>query len=58
MKKRWQASGERLEPPDIHIALNQQDREDLERFRELVNKLTPRQRAEVTRRMLEKPDTP
>ncbi len=36
----------------------ERDRADLERFRAAAARLTARQKGEVIRRMLEKPDTP
>ncbi len=43
-------------PPAIHIS--ERDRADLERFRAAAAKLTAKQKGEVIRQMLGKPDTP
>lgn len=58
MKRKEGTGKDKVEPPGVHISLSKQDQEDLARFRAKVSRLTPQQKAEAIRRMLERPDTP
>ena len=58
MRRKEGTGKEKVEPPGVHISLSEQDQEDLARFRAQASRLTPRQKAEAIRRMLERPDTP
>lgn len=43
-------------PPVVHMT--EEDRADLQRFRELAEKMRPEEKRTVIRQMLEKADTP
>ena len=45
-------------PAKTALHISEQDRTDLERFRAAAAKLTAKQKGEVIRQMLGKPDTP
>lgn len=56
MKKRTGTSGGDKRPPAVHMS--EEDKADLQQFRELAARMGPKQKQAVIHQMLAKPGTP